>query len=171
MEVTYRLRIQLPLILDGRHKKRTKCVCVIISVCLILAAVWRDLGLFAVSFCSGIPASCKIKRKMAHVHNKSEIAGPQCTLCVLRVPHCSKKALQQGYEVGWAVLCKTYVASRVSLFSQWWNISVDKLQMRCSLFFFFFPFYLCPLDSCSSVVTPLHKALRFVIWGTAGLRQ
>lgn len=76
----YRIKSQLKL--GEQSEDRTQCVCVIIHVCFISAAVWLDLGLFAVSSCSDIPASCKIKWRTAHAHSKSEIAGPLCSLCV-----------------------------------------------------------------------------------------
>ncbi len=77
-----RIKAKLLLMLCVQRKGRTWCVCVIISVCLISVAVWPDLGLFAVSSCSSVPASCKIKWRTAHAHSKSEIAGPLCTVCV-----------------------------------------------------------------------------------------
>lgn len=52
--------------------------------------------LLAGSSSGGLSACCKIKRKSAHEHSKSEMAGPLCTLCVLRVPDCRKKASQAG---------------------------------------------------------------------------
>lgn len=132
---------------------------VLLSVCLISAAVWPDLGLFVVSSYSGIPASCKIKWKMAHAHSKSEIAWPLCTVCVLRVPHCSKRALQQGGESGrtvLSVLCMGSAASPISPFS---NFSVDALQVRCSMFWFPVVFFLTYLPCWPQRTTPHSTAL------------
>lgn len=123
-------------------------------MCFISAAAWPDLGLFVVSSYGGIPASCKIKWKMAHAHSKSEIAGPLCTVCVLRVPHCSKRALQQGGESGRTVLSVPCTGSAASPIFPFSNFTVDKLQMM-----FLFPVFFLS-DFLALLVSSHHSTQR-----------
>lgn len=93
------------------------------------------LGFFAGSSSSGLSACCKIKRKSTHAHSKSEMAGPLCTVCVLRAPHCRKKAWRWGDEAVWWVLGKRYMWGLLYLSQQ-----LKKWQVSHCLFFLFYPF-------------------------------
>lgn len=134
-------------------------------VCIIFSgvAVWPDLGLFAVSSCSGIPASCKIKWKTAHEHSKSAMAGPLCTVCVLRVSHRSKRALQQGCRgAGGSPTKVTFCIFFPDLRPQhcegthlWQHVFCSSLLPLFSLSFFLSYWQLCEVMLLKSYGAPL----------------